>query len=85
LEAELKASIISIGNSRGIRIPKAVLDQCGFEDTVEIEVADHRLVLSAPVRVRAGWDEAFKKMAAKQDEIPFEPIPTDFEQGEWEW
>jgi antitoxin component of MazEF toxin-antitoxin module len=36
----MKAAVVRIGNSRGVRIPKALLEQCRFRDTVELEVED---------------------------------------------
>ena len=56
----MKVSLIAIGNSRGIRLPKAVLEQCGFGDTVELTVERGKVVLAQPAkRPREGWAEAF--------------------------
>lgn len=51
--------IVSIGNSRGIRIPKAMLENCGFGEEAELVVKNGALVLSPVKAVRAGWSEAF--------------------------
>ena len=82
----MKVDIVPIGNSRGIRIPKALLEQCGFGESVEIAVENNHLVLSATVQPRKGWDEAFKAMAAqKDDELLDAYAATDFDDGEWQW
>ncbi len=55
----MKISLVQIGNSRGIRLPKAVLEQCGFADTVEMTVERGRVVLAASDKPREDWAEAF--------------------------
>jgi antitoxin MazE len=81
----MKASIIPIGNSKGIRIPKALLDHCGFGDSVEIALKDNHIVLSPFVQVRAGWEDAFKSMADKKDDALLSTPPTAFDENEWKW
>jgi antitoxin MazE len=85
VEHGMKVDIIPIGNSKGIRIPKALLEQCGFRESVEIEVEDNHLVLSPPVERRNGWEEAFKAMAARKDDKLLDmPVPS-FDEDEWQW
>ena len=81
----MKADIIAIGNSKGIRIPKALLEQCGFAESVEIKVEDSRLILSPATQVREGWEAAFKAMAAKRDDKLIETPPPKFDEGGWQW
>lgn len=84
----MKASIIQIGNSRGVRIPKAFLDQAGLRDDVEIEVRGSQIVVRAPRDPREGWDEAFRKMAEAGDDTLLDadagPL-TEWDEAEWEW
>jgi antitoxin MazE len=88
----MKAKIVRIGNSRGIRIPKPILDQTGLADEVEISVEENRIVI-APAEPessppRKGWAKAFKAMAAAGDDIMLDGdrhIPTDWDEEEWEW
>lgn len=61
----MKIDIIKIGNSQGIRIPKTIMEQCGFSESVEIEIKDGNLVLK-PAQIRVGWAESFKLMAANK-------------------
>ncbi len=81
----MKAAIIPIGNSKGIRIPKALLEQCGFEESVEIKVEDDRLILSPSVQVRHGWEDAFRAMAARQDDVVIHMPATEFDESGWQW
>ena len=84
----MKAAVVRIGNSRGVRIPKALLEQCRFRDTVELEVEDGRLVIRSAEQVRSGWDEAFRRMADKGDDALLDRdslAPTRWDESEWEW
>jgi antitoxin MazE len=64
----MKTRIVRIGNSRGIRIPKALLELAGLSGEVEISVQDHSLVIRSARKPRAGWEKAFREMAAHGDE-----------------
>ncbi len=82
----VKARIVQIGNSRGIRIPKTLLDEAGLPDDVELHAAPGRLVVSAPRRSRSGWAEAAKRMTARgDDEMIDDATSTRFDREEWEW
>jgi len=82
----MRASIVRIGNSRGLRIPKAVLEQVGIGDVVELSVEEGRLVVRPVGRPRAGWAEAAAAMAAAGDDEPLDAeTPTEFDQRDWTW
>jgi antitoxin MazE len=74
----MKAPLIAIGNSRGIRIPKAILQQCEMSGEVSLAVKGREIILS-PVseRPREGWREAAARMAAAGDDELL--IPDVFE------
>jgi antitoxin MazE len=81
----MQVDIVPIGNSKGIRIPKALLEQCGFGESAQIVLEDNHIVLSPVVQPRQGWDAAFEAMAIKHDdELPDAP-PTAFDESEWQW
>ena len=83
----MRARIVQIGNSQGIRIPKLLLDQTGLKDEVDIEIEDGHLIISAASRPRLGWDEAFQAMSQEGDDthLDSEPLPTRWDEEEWEW
>lgn len=84
----MKASIIKIGNSRGIRIPKPVFEQCGFKDEVEMAIRDGELIIRSHVKPREGWEEAFKEMAENGDDVLGNFVAEEsspWEEEEWEW
>ncbi|WP_020536101.1 AbrB/MazE/SpoVT family DNA-binding domain-containing protein [Lewinella cohaerens] len=60
--------IVKIGNSRGIRIPKKVLDRYHLGENVEMEFKDDCIVLKPSPDVRVGWGDAFMEMAAQEDD-----------------
>ena len=78
--------IVRIGNSRGIRIPKALLDQAELPDEVELQAEPGRLVVRAIRTPRAGWETAARSMrAAGDDELLDPPSANAFDEREWEW
>ena len=84
----VKTRIIKIGNSKGIRIPKPILEQLDFTEEVELEVLSNRLVVRSVHQPRHQWEESFKAMAdAGADQLlDDEPLVlTEWEESEWEW
>jgi antitoxin MazE len=82
----MKTRLIQIGNSRGVRLPKLIIDQAGLTDEIDLEVRDGMIVIASPSAPRAGWAEAAKAMRMKGDDQPLEPFPaTKFDETEWEW
>lgn len=82
----MKARIIRIGNSHGIRIPKPVLEQVGLHGEVEIGIEGDALLIRPAGGVRAGWAEAFQLMARRGDDVLLDPeIPTEWDKDQWQW
>jgi len=81
-----KTRIVRIGNSRGIRVPKILLDQAQLPDEVELLAEPGRLVVQATRRPRAGWAEAARTMAEQgHDALLDESTTTRFDRKEWRW
>ena len=84
----MKTAIVKIGNSRGIRIPKPVLKQCGFEDEVDMVINHHELIIRPLRQPRDGWDKSFQTMAEHGDDALLDsdhPSQTSWDKTEWEW
>ena len=82
----MKAKIIQIGNSKGLRIPKPMLAQAGLKDEVEIRVEGNHLIVESATAPRAGWRAAFEEMAVRgEDHLLDSPTPTEWDLTEWEW
>ena len=81
-----KTRIVRIGNSRGIRVPKALLDQAELPEEVELHAEPGLLVVRAVRRARAGWAEAAKALhASGSDRLLDKATPTRFDREEWDW
>jgi len=92
----MKANIVQIGNSKGVRIPKTLLEQLHFDKSVEFQVLPEGLLLR-PVHekkendseARAGWDEMFQKALAETGDDGEEFADwnqaglTKFDETEW--
>ena len=83
----MRARVIKIGNSQGLRIPKPILDQTGILDDVEIEVEKNQIIIRPVKNVREGWDAAFKMMRETGDDesIIDEYISHSWDEEEWQW
>jgi antitoxin MazE len=84
----MRTRIVPVGNSRGIRIPKPLLEQTGLSGEVEIEAKDSTLVIRPVHRPRAGWTAAFQEMARQGDDALLDdasPSLSDWDEGGWEW
>ena len=84
----MRASIVRIGNSQGIRIPKVVLEQTRLHGEVDLEVKDEKIIISPVKKPRQDWDRQFKLMAERGDDklLDSEVVSlTSFDVEEWEW
>ena len=81
-----KSRIVRVGNSRGIRVPKVLLDQADLPDEVEIQAEPGRLIVRAARGPRAGWADAAKAMRARSEDVLLDPlVSTRFDEKEWKW
>jgi len=85
----MKTKLIQIGNSKGIRIPKPLIEQSGLSDEIEMILRDQEIVLRSPQKVREGWEDTFQKMAELEDDkLPEEVIaekPSEWDETDWTW
>lgn len=84
----MKVAIVPIGNSRGIRLPKTVLAQCGLEDQAELQVQDGQIVIRALQRPRSGWEEVYAEMHKRGEDALLDADAdsgSDWDRREWRW
>lgn len=82
----MKAQIIQIGNSQGIRIPKMMLEETRLAGEVELEVHPDGLLIRSAQKPRGTWDAEFKALADVDDDQPVRSGPAgEFESKEWKW
>ena len=81
-----KTHIIRIGNSRGIRVPKALLDEAQLPEEVELRAEPGRLVVESAHRPRDGWADAARRMhASGHDRLLDKMTATRFDERDWKW
>ena len=64
----MELSIIQIGNSKGIRLSKTILEKYDIRDTVEVILEKGFIVLKPKSSPRKGWEKAFRKMNERGDD-----------------
>ncbi|GMV76998.1 MAG: hypothetical protein AMXMBFR79_01340 [Chitinophagaceae bacterium] len=58
----MEVQVINIGNSKGIRLPKSILEQYNISDTLELILEKGRIILKPKSVPRKGWEKSFKLM-----------------------
>jgi antitoxin MazE len=84
----MKARIVKIGNSQGIRIPKLMLERSNLANEVEIEAQDQQIVIRSARQPRQDWETAFRTMAKRGDDALLDhelSAQTKWDKDEWEW
>ena len=61
-------SVISIGNSKGIRLTKTLLEKYNIQDTVELILEKNYIILKPKTSPRKGWEKSFQKMRKNGDD-----------------
>lgn len=78
----MKTRLVRIGNSRGIRLPKPVIEEAGLGDEVELLVRDGEVVIAPARSPRSGWAQAAKHLRETgQDHLLDSPATTRFEEA----
>jgi antitoxin MazE len=81
-----KTRIVRIGNSQGIRVPRALLEQAELPEEVELQARPGRLIVRAARRPRTGWAQAARAMRERGDDMLLDnPTATAFDLDEWTW
>jgi antitoxin MazE len=85
----MRAKLVPIGNSKGIRLPQAVLEQIGLIDAIDLEVRKDHLIIRPAKKPREGWDEAFRKAGAPANDELLDSreahTTTEWDLTEWTW
>ncbi|MEJ2218958.1 MAG: AbrB/MazE/SpoVT family DNA-binding domain-containing protein [Gemmatimonadota bacterium] len=82
----MKAKIVRIGNSQGVRIPKPLLDEAGLEGEVELRLVESGIVIERASAARTGWEQAARSVRERgEDGLVDVPTPTQFDEEGWVW
>lgn len=80
----METSIIRIGNSKGLRLSKTILEKYQIKDKVELILEKDQIILRPVESPRENWEEAFKKMAKKEDDqLLMDDVFEDENFDEW--
>jgi antitoxin MazE len=80
----MDVSVISVGNSKGIRLPKTLLEKYNITDKVELILEKGYIILKPKAEPRKGWDKAFKAMHENGDDnLLIDDMFEDEKHEEW--
>ena len=79
----MELSIIRIGNSKGILLSKSILSRYNIQDKVEVIFEKGRIILKPVSNTRQGWEDAFRELHEKREDILLMPDVFD-EEEEWD-
>ncbi len=82
----MKTRLVQIGNSRGIRLPKPLIEEAGLSDEVELRVRQGAILISPARAPRAGWADAARILQERGETGLLDPpTPTRFDEEDWKW
>lgn len=80
----MEVAIISIGNSKGIRLSKTVIEKYNIGESVELIMEEDQIVLKPKAKPRKGWEKSFKKMHKNgEDKLLIDDVFADETFNEW--
>lgn len=80
----MEVSVIKIGNSKGIRLSKTLLERYNIKDSVDLIMDKGQIILKPISKPRKGWEKAFEKMANNGDDnLLFNDVFDDENLEEW--
>jgi len=82
----MRVNVVAIGNSKGIRIPKVILQQCHIKEYVDLKVENEYIVIKPyHKKPRRNWEKAFEKMHRNKDDKLLINDSLDMEIKDWIW
>lgn len=73
----MKARLVRIGNSRGVRLPKPLIEEAGLSEEVDLRVRNGAIIIAAASGPRSGWADAARQLRERgEDKLLDAPIPT---------
>lgn len=80
----MEVSVIQIGNSKGIRFSKMILEKYNIKDKVDLILEKGKIIIQPLSNPRNGWEESFKQMSENgDDELLFNDVFEDENLEEW--
>ncbi|NOY94772.1 MAG: AbrB/MazE/SpoVT family DNA-binding domain-containing protein [Chlorobi bacterium] len=80
----MELSVIQIGNSKGFRLSKTLIEKYGIKDKVELILEKGYIILKPIPTPRKDWGAAFKEMNENgDDQLLFNDVFDDENLEEW--
>jgi antitoxin MazE len=80
----MEVSVVKIGNSKGIRFSKTILEKYNIKDKVDLILEKGQIIIKPLSKPRKGWEEAFKEMSeANDDKLLFNDVFEEENLNEW--
>jgi antitoxin MazE len=83
--AAVKARLVQIGNSRGVRIPKPLIQQANLSDEVDLQVRGGSIIISSESSPRSGWAEAAAELRGRGEDKLLLRADNKFDADQWQW
>jgi antitoxin MazE len=84
IHTKMEIPVITIGNSKGIRLPKSILEQYDIKESLEIILEKGRIILKPSSMPRKGWEKAFRSMHENgDDQLLIDDVFSDEDFEEW--
>jgi len=81
---EMKVPIIRIGNSKGLRLSKEILERYNFQGAVDLILEDNQVVIKPINEPRKDWDETFKRLGSDYEHLLIPDVFDDEQFEDWE-
>ena len=80
----MEVSVVQIGNSKGIRFSKTILEKYNIRDKVDMILEKGQIIIKPLSKPRKGWEKAFKEMSVNEDDkLLFNDVFEDENLDEW--
>ncbi len=83
-----RVSLVKMGSSRGVRLPRLFLEQAELDEEVEMEVGEDQVIIRLVPRPRRNWEKELDGMTARGDDRLLDPKAvslTAWDEEKWEW
>ncbi len=85
----MKTEIMQIDKTRGVRIPKTLLQRSGLRGKVVLEIKYQRIIIRTPTKPRAGWERSFRAMTKTGEDKLLDaeasPYQSRWDKSDWSW
>jgi antitoxin MazE len=83
-----RVSLVKMGSSRGVRLPRLFLEEADLDEEVEMEVQEDQVIIRLVPRPRRNWEKEFEGMTARGDNRLLDPKAfslTAWDEEKWVW